>query len=75
MTRKGNQTFTWTGTENSWPFLHPHELEGLLSAGFTGKAGELRYEHGILMGDVNGDGRADFEIKIVGFFARSDVLL
>ena len=29
-------------------------------------AGELRFSGGIVSGDVNGDGRADFEIKMNG---------
>ncbi|WP_262300076.1 Ig-like domain-containing protein [Microvirga sesbaniae] len=70
---KGNQKFAWTGSEA--PFLSPKDGSAFLKAGFTGEAGELRYENGILMGDVNGDGRADFQIKIVGKFAHSDVIL
>jgi hypothetical protein len=70
---KGNQKFAWTGSEA--PFLSPKDGSAFLKAGFTGKAGELRYENGLLIGDVNGDGRADFQIKIVGKFAYSDVIL
>ncbi|MGO4527213.1 Ig-like domain-containing protein [Microvirga sp. 2MCAF35] len=70
---KGNQAFTWTSQDA--PFLFWHESGAFLQAGFTGKAGQLRYDHGVLMGDVNGDGRADFEIKIAGKFAYSDVIL
>jgi hypothetical protein len=70
---KGNQKFAWTGSEA--PFLSPKDGSAFLKAGFTGKAGELRYENGLLMGDVNGDGRADFQIKVVGKFAYSDVIL
>ncbi len=33
---------------------------------FHGQAGELRFASGILSGDVNGDGRADFEIRMNG---------
>ncbi|TCM55751.1 hemolysin type calcium-binding protein [Rhizobium sp. PP-F2F-G48] len=36
------------------------------SHGFTQHAGELRFSNGILSGDVNGDGRADFEIRVNG---------
>jgi hypothetical protein len=72
-TRKGNQAFTWAGADG--PFLHPKESAAFLKAGFTGQAGQLRYAHGLLMGDTDGDGRADFQIKIVGHFAASDVIL
>jgi hypothetical protein len=59
-----------------WPFLFWHEDEAaFLSARFTGQAGQLRFEDGILMGDIDGDGWADFEIGIVGYFSRGDVLL
>ncbi|OLP58626.1 hemolysin [Xaviernesmea oryzae] len=33
---------------------------------FSGEAGELRFSKGILSGDVDGDGRADFEIAVKG---------
>jgi len=33
---------------------------------FTGRAGELRYERGVLRGDVDGDALADFEIALAG---------
>jgi Ca2+-binding RTX toxin-like protein len=33
---------------------------------FSGKAGELRFKNGVVQGDVNGDGKADFEIKVKG---------
>ncbi|MFP5075877.1 calcium-binding protein [Rhizobium sp. YIM 134829] len=36
------------------------------SGRFTKEAGELRFSNGVLQGDVNGDGRADFEIKLTG---------
>lgn len=66
---RGNQAFSWSGAEG--PFLYRYEA----AAGFTGKAGELRYADGILMGDTDGDGRADFEIRIVGTFTYGDVIL
>lgn len=31
---------------------------------FDGKPGQLRYDDGILSGDVNGDGKADFRIEV-----------
>lgn len=71
--RKGNQKFSWTGSDG--PFLSPKDGAAFLKAGFTGKAGELRHDRGILMGDTDGDGKADFQIKIVGKFAYSDVIL
>ena len=43
------------------------------SGGFTGHAGELgfsAYDSGILVaGDIDGDGHADFEIKLIGIAA------
>jgi hypothetical protein len=59
---KGNQAFTWVSGSS-------------LSTGFTGHAGELRFASGILMGDVDGNGRSDFQIRIIGSFAAGDVLL
>ena len=47
----GDQAFTWIGTGN-----------------FTGVAGQLRYYQSggdtFVVGDVNGDGQADFAIQI-----------
>lgn len=36
------------------------------SKAFTGEAGELRFSGGIISGDVNGDGVADFQIAVTG---------
>lgn len=33
---------------------------------FTNTAGELRFKTGVVSGDINGDGRADFEIEVRG---------
>jgi Ca2+-binding RTX toxin-like protein len=38
----------------------------ILGVGFHGVAGELRYSGGVLQGDLDGDGAADFEITITG---------
>ena len=83
---KGDQTFTWAGAdvffpfwlgaEKGFPFPFWRAFESIyLKADFTGRAGQLRYDKGILMGDTNGDRKADFEIKIVGHFSSWDVLL
>jgi Ca2+-binding RTX toxin-like protein len=43
---------------------------------FSGIAGQLRCGSGVVQGDVNGDGRADFEIKVnVGVLAKGDFIL
>lgn len=34
---------------------------------FTGKAGQLRYENGVLRGDINGDGETDFALNFSNF--------
>lgn len=34
------------------------------SRSFSGEAGELRFKNGILSGDVDGDGYADFQLKV-----------
>lgn len=36
------------------------------SKGFSKTAGELRFASGLLYGDTNGDGKVDFQIKLVG---------
>jgi Ca2+-binding RTX toxin-like protein len=72
--RKGNQAFTWSCMDVA--FVNPDEADSsLLKTGFTGKAGQLRYDNGILMGDTDGDRKADFQIKIVGHFSVGDLLL
>lgn len=39
---------------------------------FSDTAGELRFSNGLLQGDVDGDGRADFEVKVVGWNTLKD---
>jgi Ca2+-binding RTX toxin-like protein len=59
---KGDQDFSWADEDD-------------LNARFTGEAGELRFAGSKLSGDINGDGRADFKIKIIGDFSASDLIL
>jgi len=59
--KAGNQAFTWVDRND-------------LDAAFTGREGQLRFAGGVLMGDVDGDGRADFHIKVVGQLYASDIL-
>ncbi|MBM3543113.1 MAG: calcium-binding protein [Alphaproteobacteria bacterium] len=59
----GNQKFSFIGVDK-----------------FSGKAGELRYnDHGskvTIQGDVNGDGKVDFEIRVdVGSLVKGDFIL
>lgn len=41
-------------------------FEFIGSKAFSGEAGELRFSGGIVSGDVNGDGVADFQIAVTG---------
>jgi serralysin len=41
------------------------------SSAFHGKAGELNFRSGIVSGDVNGDGLAEFQIKVTNLSALS----
>ncbi|WP_027998875.1 M10 family metallopeptidase C-terminal domain-containing protein [Sinorhizobium arboris] len=38
---------------------------------FHGKAGELNFRSGVIAGDINGDGLADFQIKVMNLSALS----
>lgn len=46
-------------------------------ASFTGKAGQLRYVDGVLLGDLNGDGKSDFGLEFSGrpTLTAGDILL
>lgn len=44
------------------------------SKAFSGVDGELRFSKGILEGDTNGDGKADFQILIKGAFTVDDII-
>ncbi|HEX2552156.1 MAG TPA: glycosyl hydrolase [Microvirga sp.] len=58
----GNQTFRWVDADD-------------LNAEFTKSAGQLRLEGGLLQGDTDGDGRADFELVIKGAITPDDFIL
>ncbi|MDB5541126.1 MAG: serralysin [Devosia sp.] len=47
------------------------------SSGFTNKAGQLNFKDGLVSGDVNGDGIADFQIVVKGLaiLAAGDFIL
>ena len=47
------------------------------SSAFSGAGGELRYNVGVLTGDVDGDGRAEFTIEIgnLAALSQTDLLL
>jgi serralysin len=45
------------------------------AAAFAGVGGQMRFSGGVLQGDVNGDGTADSEVRIVGALAGGDVIL
>ncbi len=65
--RGGNQRFHFIGSETFKHHQQNHPRD----------VGMLRYSHDVVQGDVNGDGRADFEISIENFaaLARSDFVL
>ena len=42
---------------------------------FSGAEGELRFAGHLLQGDVNGDGVADFEVKVLGALVGGDIVL
>jgi Ca2+-binding RTX toxin-like protein len=48
----------------------PFDLIG--RAEFSHTAGELRFDHGLLEADVNGDGLADFAVKVAGLARMVD---
>jgi Ca2+-binding RTX toxin-like protein len=41
-------------------------------AAFTGVAGQLRFAAGFVSGDVNGDGKADFQIAVTGITSMAE---
>ena len=41
---------------------------------FSNKAGELRYAAGVVEGDTDGDGTADFTVGIIGVLRGGDII-
>jgi Ca2+-binding RTX toxin-like protein len=59
---------TGTGLDQAFHFIG--------AKGFHGVAGELRFAHNVLSGDVNGDGAADFQIGLhLSNLAKADFIL
>jgi serralysin len=52
---------------------HSFHFEG--AGAFAGTQGELRYNNSILSLDADGDGAADFQIKVAGIVADTDFIL
>jgi hypothetical protein len=50
ISRDGDQSFTWIGDQSFAPST----------------PGQLRYHHGVVSADMNGDSRADFAIRLIG---------
>jgi Ca2+-binding RTX toxin-like protein len=59
---RGNQAFEWASPTR-------------IGAPFAKVDGQLRFAGGVLMGDTDGDGKADFHIRISGALAAGDVIL
>ena len=55
------------GADQEFHFVRAHD--------FSKRAGELRYAEGLLQGDVNGDGVADFTIKVGPHLQAGDLIL
>ncbi|WP_424932562.1 calcium-binding protein [Amaricoccus macauensis] len=51
------------------------EFEWIGREDFSETEGELRIKDGVIKGDIDGDGSADFSIKIVGSIFESDILM
>lgn len=56
-----------TGGNQAFRFIGAHA--------FSGVDGQLRFDHGLLQGDTNGDRIADFEIRVIGALAGGDIIL
>jgi Ca2+-binding RTX toxin-like protein len=56
-------------------FSGNQKFEWIGSSAFSASAGELRFAGGVLAGDQNGDGLADFAIRVRGNLVREDVIL
>jgi Ca2+-binding RTX toxin-like protein len=62
--RSQNDMIDLTGIDANARHAGNQAFKFIGTHGFTHRAGELRALHHVVQGDVNGDGRADFEIHI-----------
>jgi len=73
----GVDTLDLSGIDANGTAAGDQAFDYIQGAAFSGAAGELRYAGGILSGDVNGDGVADFTITLLNHPAlpQSDLVL
>jgi Ca2+-binding RTX toxin-like protein len=73
--RHAVDTLDLSGIDANWT-VAGNQAFGFIGRGaFSGAAGQLRLEGGVLSGDTNGDKVADFEIKVLGTPMLDDLML
>jgi Ca2+-binding RTX toxin-like protein len=60
----GSDRINLTGIDANWNVAANQAFHFIGSDGFSSTAGELRYAGGMISGDLNGDGHADFNIEV-----------
>lgn len=75
--RRGDDTIDLTAIDANTERRGDQKFKFIGADHFSDKAGELRFKSGILSGDTDGDGRADFEIELAGLsrLGSGDLLL